>query len=665
LSGGISPNARPHPRLLFEIGCEELPAFACREAEAQLPGLCKRFLGRAPDRLFIGPRRLALVIDELPTGGVERVVKGPAERIAFDERGAPTQAARGFAKKSGVDVEELERRDGAVWARIPGESVVDALPERLPQLVRGLAFSKSMVAEAGGFRFARPVRWLLAKLDGETLRVSVDGLTSGDETYGHRWTHPAKVKIANAGTYEKRIRGAGVEPDAAARRREIIEALDALGDWRDPAGVLDEVVHLVEKPLVLDGDFDERFLELPERVVVTAMQSHQRYFPLGGTRFAVVANAGEPDVVRAGHTRVLESRLEDASFTFERDVAVGVEGLVGRLGSIVFVQGAGTYAEQSGRLVRLVEALGGGEASREAARLAKADLASELVREFPELQGYIGGEYSRLAGYPEAVAAAIEEQYLPDVAGGPLPSTDAGKVLAAADKIDTLTVAFGLGSRPSGSRDPYGLRRAAIGLCRLALEGGLRIDVRELVALDHRLLVAQNAELVADFDAPEVTDFVAERLEGLLDVPVEFVRAARRSTVGELGGTARLALTLAGLAPDVLETLHTAYTRADRLGGKAEDVASTLDRGLLQEEAERAVTAVLEKVEGELPSRVAAQEFDAAVVLAAELGPPLARFFDEVLVMAEDQAVRANRLRLLVDVRDALATLGDFSQLSL
>jgi glycyl-tRNA synthetase beta chain len=606
---------------------------------------------------------LAVLIDELPVTAEEAVRKGPAERVAFDEQGQPTQAAMGFAKKSGVTVEQLERRDGNVWARVPGESIADALPERLPQLIRGLAFSKSMLWEAGGPRFARPIRWLCAKLDGETLRVSLDGLASGGESYGHRWTHPRAVKIPDAGAYEKRIRAAGVEPDAGERRREIVAALDAIGGWTDPAGVLEEVVHLVEKPFVLDAEFDDRFLELPERVIVTAMQSHQRYFPLGGTRFAVVANSGEPDIVRAGHTRVLESRLEDASFTFERDLAVGIEGLAARLGSILFVQGAGTYADKSDRLVRLVDALGGGDASREAARLAKADQASELVREFPELQGYIGGEYARLAGFPEAVAVAIEEQYLPDAAGGPLPSTEPGKALAAADKVDTLTVAFALGQRPSGSRDPYGLRRAAIGLCRLALEGGLRLEVRELVALSHKLLVARGAELVADFDPADVAEFVTERLESLLDVPVEFVRAARLSGLGELGGVARLALALAALERDVLETLHTAYTRADRLGGKAEGVAASLDRKLLEEEAEREVAEVLERVEGELAARLAAQDFAAALALASELGPPLARFFDEVLVMAEDRAVRGNRLRLLVDVRDTLRIAGDFSQL--
>src|SRR3989440_2087169 len=241
------------------------------------------------------------------------------------------------------------------------------------------------------------------------------------------------------------------------------------------------------------------------------MQKDQRYFPLGGNRFAVVANGGDPDIVRAGHQNVLESRLEDATFTFERDVKRGIDTLAAELGSITFFAGAGTFADKTERLIEHVERLGGGEASREAARLAKADQAAELVREFPELEGYIGAEYARLAGYPEAECAAIEEQYLPDAAGGPLPSSEAGKILSAADKLDNLNVAFARGRRPTGSRDPLGLRRDAIGLWRLAAEGGLTIP-RELLAGDAR-------------------DFVEERLEGLLDVPVEFVRAARASNV--------------------------------------------------------------------------------------------------------------------------------------
>ena len=288
-----------------------------------------------------------------------------------------------------------------------------------------------------------------------------------------------------------------------------MEALDALGDWQDPLGKLEEVVYMVEWPLVFGSEFDERFLRLPERVIVTAMQSHQRYFPLGENRFAVVAAGGDVDVIRPGYTQVLDARLEDAAFTFDRDVAVGIDELAGRLDRITFFEGGGTFAEKTARLVELVGQLGGDEHAREAARLAKADQASELVREFPELEGVIGAEYARLAGYPDDVCVAIAEHYLPDAADAPLPSTPAGRVLSAADRIDTLTVSFSLGHRPTGSRDPYGLRRAAIGLCRLAVEGG--------VAVPHELL------------APDVREFVEERLEGCSTCPSSSSRAALRS----------------------------------------------------------------------------------------------------------------------------------------
>jgi glycyl-tRNA synthetase beta chain len=619
------------PRLLLELGCEELPAGACREAQVQLPALARRHLGADPDRLYIGPRRVAFVIDELPERAPDEERRGPAERIAFDEEGRPTRAAEGFARGAGVTVDELERRGGHVWASVPGASIVESLPGRLDDVVRGLAFSKSMRWDDSGLRFARPVRWRLAKLDSATL--------VGQTSFGHRFSHGA-VEIATAGEYAERLRAAGVEPDAAERRRAIVAGLDELGGWSDPHGVLEEVVHLVESPIVVEGRFDERFLQLPERVVVTAMQSHQRYFPLGGNRFAFVANGGDIDTVRAGNELVLEGRLDDASFTFERDAAVGIEALAARLGSITFFAGAGTYADKTERLLRLVERLGGGEASREAVRLAKADQASELVREFPDLEGYIGGQYARLAGFPEAVCAAIEEHYLPDEHGGPLPRTDAGKIVAAADKLDTLTVSFELGHRPTGSRDPYALRRAAIGLSRLAVEGGLAIDVRALAP-------------------PEVAEFVEERLEGLLDVPVDYVRAARASAVSELGAIADLARTLyRERESDSFVGAYTAYDRANRLAGRAEaEAAPSLDAGLLTEDAERALAEQLAR------TALPADDVGAALRSAAELAPLVDRLFDEVLVMADDPAVRANRLRLLLDVRDTVGQLGDLSQI--
>ena len=612
------------PSLLLEIGAEELPAGACREAEAQLPELARAHIGAAPSELFIGPRRLAFLIDDLPERTADQWVKGPPESLR-------DKAAAGFAKKHGVSVDELEVRDGFLGVTVPGRVLRETLPEQIDRIVRGFSFTKSMRWDESGIRFARPVRWVLAKLDAETI--------VGETSFGHRFTHGA-VEILTAAAYADSLRAADVEPVAEERRRLIVEGLDAIGGWSDPAGKLAEVVHLVEKPVVLESTFDERFLQLPERVIVTTMQSHQRYFPVGGNRFAVVANGGDPGVVAAGHTQVLEARLEDASFTFERDVAVGIDSLAERLATITFFAGAGSFAEKAERVGKLVERLGGGDASLEAARLAKADQASELVREFPELEGYIGAEYARLAGYPDAVTKAIEEQYLPDAAGGPLPQTEPGKVLAAADKLDTLRIAFELGHKPSGSRDPYGLRRAAIGLVRLALEGGLTID----------------RELLRD----ELRDFVEERLDSLLDVPVEYVRAARASNVPDLGGVARRAEDLyrERESPE-FEGVYTAYDRAHSLAGKAQAAAAPqLDRGLLVEDAERELAETLAKVATDGNG-----DIKAALESGAELAPVMERFFDEVLVMAEDEAVRANRLRLLLDVRDTLGALGDFSQI--
>ena len=609
--------------LLLEIGCEELPAGACREATEQLPELVERELGVRPERIFVTPRRIAVVLEDVAEQTPDEWLKGPPEELA-------EKAAAGFAKRHGVAVGDLVVRDGFLGVERPGQPLLEVLPERFDRIVRGLSFSKSMRWDDSGMRFSRPVRWTLAKLGAATA--------VGETTRGHRFTSGA-VDVPHAREYVEQLRGAGVEPDADERRRQILEGLEGLGgDWSDPGRVLEEVVYLVESVAVLEGSFDERFLELPERVVMTAMQSHQRYFPLGGNRFGFVANGGDPETVRAGNEMVLEGRLDDARFTFERDVELGIDRLVERLDTITYFTGAGSLADKAVRLRALVEKLGGGEASLEAARLAKADQASELVREFADLEGHIGAEYARLAGYPEAVCAAIDEQYLPDAAGGPLPQTEAGKVLAAADKLDALTVSFSLGHKPTGSRDPYGLRRAGIGLCRLAAEGGLVVS----------------RDLMPD----EVRDFVEERLEGLVDVPVEYVRAARASAAQDLAGVARLAETLyAERETPAFEGVFTAYDRANRLAGReAENAAADVDRSLLREDAERALAEGLAEVTVDGDVR-------AGLESGATLAPLMERFFDEVLVMDEDPAVRANRLRLLLDVRDTLGRLGDFSQI--
>jgi glycyl-tRNA synthetase beta chain len=613
--------------LLIEIGCEELPASACREAERQLPELARRALGVEPRSVLVTPRRLAVLAEDVPEQTADQWLKGPP--VAMRD-----QAAAGFAKRHGVEVEELEERDGFLGVAVAGKPLAEVLPDQVDELVRGLGFSKTMRWDDRGLRFPRPMRWRLAMLNATRI--------VGERSYGHRFSS-GPIEIADAGGYAEAMRAAGVEPDSEERRREIVAALDGLGEWSDPNRVLAEVVYLVESPVVLDCSFDERYLQLPSRVVETTIQHHIRAFPLGGNRFAFVANGGDPDTVRAGVENVVGGRLEDASFTFERDVKVGVDSLSERLGAITFFQGAGSFADKTGRLATLVEALGGGDAALEAARLAKADQASELVREFPELEGHVGAEYARIAGYPEAVCAAIDEQYLPDAADAPLPGTETGRVLSAADKIDTLNVSFELGQRPTGSRDPYGLRRAAIGLARLATEGNLMVP-RELMD-------------------PDVDEFVEERFEGLLTAPVEFVRAARKAPVRDLGGVARLAEALAALPDERLGPIHTAYTRASRLAEREEGAADELEPALLVEEAEANVAAALERVDPEIAAALDTGDFNAAVESGAQLGPLLDRFFDDVLVLADDRAVRANRLRLLLNVRDTLGRLGELSQI--
>lgn len=622
------------PDLLLEIGVEELPASACREALAQLPALCAKHVGVEPTAVYVGPRRLALVVEDLPARTADSWVKGPPATMS-------EKAIEGFARKHGTTPAELVERDGFLGVAVEGRPMGEVLPDLLRAIVEGLAFGKSMTWRAGGMRFSRPIRWLLAKLDSETIPFEVGGVVASHFTFGHRFTH-GQLEIFDTGAYLGYLRNARVEPDHVARRADIARQLDAVGPWSDPLGKLEEVLHLVESPTVVVGSFDERFLALPPKVIETAMQAHQRYFPLGGNRFAFVANGGDPDVVRAGNERVLEGRLEDASFTFDRDVGAGIEGLRARTGNITFFAGAGSFLDKSERLIELVRTLGGDADAVEAARLAKADQAAELVREFTELEGHIGSVYARLAGASEAVVAAIDEQYLPDSAGGPLPSTPAGLVLAAADKIDTLRISFGLGHKPTGSRDPYGLRRAAIGLNRLALEGGVAVE----------------RSLLAEVDG--LLPFVEERLEGVVGLPVEFVRAARAMdwpgiTLGDIATVARA---LHAVDAETRTRVREVYLRADRIVGDLAD-GGGFDAALFEVDAERAVADAL------AAQRPDVRDHAQTMAWTASLAAPLEQFFTDVLVMSPDERLKANRLRLLRTVRDAIRShMGDLSQLS-
>jgi glycyl-tRNA synthetase beta chain len=633
------------PDLLVEIGCEELPAAACRQAEAQLPGLLEVELGRAgvasaERRIHVAPRRLAAIAFGLPG---ER----PAERseVRGPRADAAEQALGGFARKHGLDPSRLERRDGFVWA--VSEGAPTPLPELVPAIVRGLVegvqFSNSMRWESG--RFSRPIRWLVVKLDDAVVPVRLFGLESGDTTSGHRY-EGGHTRLGTAGTYLDDLRAVRAMAEASERRSAIVAGLDAAGPWKDPGGKLEEVVYLVEWPVVLEGRFDPSYLGLPDRVVITAMQSHQRYFPVRRVgaelepRFLFVSNGGDPDIVRAGNEEVLAGRLDDAAFAHRRDLERGVAAMAAELHRVSFLEGSGSLADKVARLGPIVErlcaqnALGAHvrAAAVRAAELCKADLVSSLVSEFADLEGYAGSVYARAAGEDEAVCAAIEEHHRPSEAGGELPATEAGAVLALADKADTLAVAFGLGLEPTGSRDPFGLRRAAAGVVAITLHRGYELDPRGLLG-------------------ERAAAFVLDRLEPLLldeGVTVEEVRAARGSQAAEPVEVAALARALHAFAGPDRDAVRDAYGRCVRIAGATPP--GTIDEALLSEPAERDLAGAL-------------ADPPATLEAAAELAPAVTRFFDDVLVMAPDEAVRQNRLTLVANVAAALRRLGDFAQL--
>jgi glycyl-tRNA synthetase beta chain len=633
------------PDLLVEIGCEELPAAACRQAEAQLPGLLEDALAKAgiasgERRVHVAPRRLAAVALGLPAErAAERSeVRGP-------RADAPEQALSGFARKHGLDPAALEHRDGFVWAISEGAPtpVADLVPDVVRPLIEGLQFSKSMRWEGG--RFSRPIRWLVVKLDDAVVPVRLAGVASGGTTFGHRY-EGGHGPVGTAASYLGDVRELRVMAAAPERRATIVAGLDAAGPWADPGGKLDEVTYLVEWPVVLEGRFDAGYLELPERVVVTAMQSHQRYFPVrreGAAlepRFLFVANGGDPDVVRAGNEEVLVGRLDDARFAYRRDLEWGIGAMAEELGRVSFLGGAGSLADKVGRLGPLVgrlcerNALGDdvAAAAARAAALCKADLVSGLVSEFADLEGYAGSVYARAAGEDEAVCAAIEEHHRPSEAGGTLPASAAGAVLALADKADTVAVAFSRGLEPTGSRDPYGLRRAAAGIVAIALDRGYRIDP---------------AGLVGDGAA----GFLLDRLEPILleeGVTVEELRAARGSGAVEPIDVAARARALHAFAGPARDGVRDAYNRCVRIAGEA--APGPVDESMLRDDAERELAAAV----AEPPTTLDA---------AAALVPAVNRFFDDVLVMAPDEAVRANRLRLVANVAAALRALADFGQL--
>jgi len=633
------------PDLLIEMGCEELPAAHCRIAEDALPGLVAGELERAGIPAagvvaHVAPRRLVAIASGVPDGrdAQRQEVRGP-------RADAPEQARQGFARKHGLAAEGLEERDGFVWAVSEGAAVPSA--ELAADVVAGaigrLQFPRTMRWPGG--RFSRPIRWLVVKLGADVVSAQVAGVTATGASRGPRPGREA-VPIGSASTYLDDLRAHGVLVDAE-ERRALIRAALAEHQGTDPMAKLEEVVYLVERPRVLVAEFPAAYLDLPERIPITAMQSHQRYFPIrtaGGAlepRFVVVANGGDDDVVRRGNEEVLVGRLDDARFAYDRDRRLGLAAMVAELNRVSFIEGGGSLADKTARLGPLIEALCEGNdldagvraAALRAAELCKADLVSRLVGEFSALQGYAGSVYAADAGEPADVCAAIDEHHRPEEAGGAPPASPAGAVVALADKGDTVRVAFAAGLEPTGSRDPYGLRRAAAGVVAIALDRGWRVDLPALVG-------------------ESGVGFVLDRLEPVLleeGVTIEELRAARGSGATEPARVAALARNLHAFAGPRRDAVRDAYGRCARIAG--ETTPGPVDDALLSDPAERALAEAL------------AADAGGTLDSAADLAAAIERFFDEVLVMADDEAVRQNRLRLVAGVRDRLRRLGDFGQL--
>ncbi len=672
--------------LLFELGTEELPPKSLKKlAHALLDNfetlaLAENLLPPGHrNEVYFSPRRLALYVPALrakqPDREEERL--GPAVAAAFDAEGKPTKAAEGFAKSCGVGFDKLERRQTdkgerlAFTLKIQGETAAEVLPDILTEALAKLPTPKRMRWGAGSAEFVRPVHWLLLLLGDRPLKAEILGLKAGNKTYGHRFHHPGAIVIKRAADYRKTLEKTGQvlvedrDGSLAQKIGALVEtaARKVKGEALLDQALLEEVAALVEQPVTVTGGFDPRFLALPEEVLISVLQGQQRYFPLRGPNrkllphFVTVSNirSKDPKEVQRGNERVIVPRLTDAMFFWDLDKGVRLDTRAEDLELMVFQKELGSYAHKQKRVAALAEsiasAIGGAPASaRRAAALAKCDLLSNLVGEFPELQGSIGKYIARDNGEPEEVALAIEEHYLPRHAGDRLPESKTGQALALADKLDTLCGIFAIGQKPTGDKDPFALRRQALGLMRILVEKQLDLDLMELV---RAALAAQ--PVPAKAQAGEVYDFLLERLKAYyLDTGIrpdvfEAVRARRPQR--PLDFQRRVQAVNAFLALPEAAALAAANKRIANILRQAGIATHTPPRAdLLREPAEQALHARIEALQAEVAPLVARGDYTATLKKLAALRAPVDAFFDSVMVMAEDPAVKGNRLALLASL---------------
>lgn len=700
---------------ILEIGTEELPSRFLSPLEKELSERFAAALGEADlhvDEMAVSatPRRTLLhlrgLADRQPLR--EEIALGPSLKAAYDAEGKPSKAAMGFARGQGVEISALftqETEKGSyVAARktVGGASALDVLKNIVPSIISALSFPKRMRWGSGSFAYARPMHWIVALLDGEVVPFAVGNVTSGRVTHGHRVHGPGPFEVEHADDMDAVLAEKCRVIASDAARREIIVAggnarAAAIGGrvlWND--ALLGEVEGLAEHPVPLIGDFDPAFLELPREVLLTSMETHQKSFGIedGEGRlmphFLTVLNLAPEDVgvVKKGWERVLRARLEDARFYWNTDLKAGFEPWTASLDHVIFLGPLGSMGDKCRRLERLCGWLAAQkgvadhmatplsvEDAAKAGRVAKADLVSQMVGEFDTLQGIMGGIYARRMGLGEQVAAALAEQYLPAGPDSPVPSTDAGALLSLADKADTLAGCFGLGNIPTGAADPYALRRAALGIARILLERGYRISVRELFAValsfyaDGIRWKFGREETLARLD-----EFFAGRLKNLFltrggdTLLVEAALGAGHDDVWA-AGRRLAALEAESRKPEFAGNAQT-FKRVvniirKRLNEHKGELSGKWNESLLQEDAEKELAAALSGMAARFDALWAADRFDELMNLMDDVRPTVDSFFDRVMVMAEDEAVRENRLNLLQALLARMGKMADFSALQI
>lgn len=697
--------------LLFEIGTEELPSWYVKQgSEALGKLLTERLLAAdlpaAEVAVYGTPRRLAVIARGLPAQSAlrEEELRGPPAAVAFDEGGAPTRAAQAFAEKNGVPLSALERRDtdkgSYVYARLQrgGERASDLLPPLLAKLVEDLPAPRKMRWGDEPTAFLRPVAWLLALLDNEPLQVSVAGVTSGRTTRGHRFLAPAELPVATPAHYLAALEEAWVLAERARRREATARGVDelvrqaGLAPYHAPE-LLEEVVDLVEWPFPILGTFDDSYLELPEEVLATVMITHQRFFPVRqadgalAARFVGVANnrVADEDVVRRGYEQVLAGRLYDARFFWQADRRKSLSQHAWGLTGIAFQKELGSMADKTARVgvaaTQLLEALNvegeQAEAVQRALPIFRADLATDMVYEFPELEGVMARAYALAEGLPEATADALLGGVRPRTHEDDVPSTVAGAVLSVADRLDKLVGFFALGRRPSGSADPFGLRRDGMAVARVLAAFGWRLPLEDFVAV--AATPYADAAVTVDADVERaVAEFVWDRVAVLLQerAPVPVVRAAIQGSRSVSGAARRVELLNTLLASPEAGDLMALYKRAANLAAKADESAEVSEDlfrepaeaplyealGTAREGVQRLLAAAVEQLppwDLRDPPPATLTGVEHAIAQVVSLKAPLDAFLDTVLVMVDDVQQRRNRLALLSEVVEVLRRLGD------